>query len=112
MDTQTQTKAETETKAETQTLTGTELIEVSPAIHKLAERVRELTRDSQLNFYRFTIRVGLQRKIGDLIRLGDQAFLKASKRPGLKSEDFEALVGIRNRALKSLDELKAEVEVL
>lgn len=103
---------ETQTKAEDQTIAGTELIEVSPLIHKISEKVRELTGDNSVAFYRFVIRVGLQRKIGDLIRVADQVFTKATKRPGMTVQDLEASVGLRNRALKSLEYIKAEIEAL
>lgn len=89
---------------------GMELIEVPHAVYELAERVRGEER--ALPFYREALRVGLQRAVDKRIREIDQFFLKASKRPGLKTEDIESMLGVRTRALKELEGLKAEVAQL
>ena len=92
---------------------GFELIEVSPVVFKLAERLREMNKgNNTLEFYRSVIRIGLQRKVMDLFRAADKSFLKATTRMPIGSESYNSRARIRETTLQELDSIKSDVEAL
>ena len=92
---------------------GFELIEVSPVVYKLAEKLREMNKgNNTLEFYRSVVRIGLQRKVMDLFRAADKSFLKATTRMPIGSDSYNSRARLREGTLQELDSIKSDVEAL
>ena len=92
---------------------GFELIEVSPAVFKLAEQLRDMSKGSStLEFYRSVLRNGLLAKARNLLLIADKAFLKSRHHLTTGSDSYNQRARAYDTQLQELEALKSAVEAL